>query len=221
MSPRLTSFGGDDAVDGLRGEALGGDGQREAGVVGQAAEPEVAEAVGGGRAGGAVRSLERQGRAFHDLLGGRVVEGAGHELLRDVEVVHPRLRAEFGLQHLSLGDEVGEVRFLTEQDGFGGAGVRAARDLPLAAVQQVRATGAFLRQVEVLVEVDDVVRAGIHAVLAAGALVRVDDHEAVFALVDARPRSGRTGCREHRRSAGRAAAGSASPPWARCRGCAR
>ena len=48
----------------------------------------------------------------------------------------------------------------------------------------MRAPGAFLRQVEVVVEVDHVVRAAVHAHAAAGALVRVDDHQAVFTLVE-------------------------------------
>jgi hypothetical protein len=37
------------------------------------------------------------------------------------------------------------------------------------------ASGAFLSDIETFIEVDGFVRAGIHAVLAAGALDRIDD----------------------------------------------
>src|SRR5664279_3762727 len=46
------------------------------------------------------------------------------------------------------------------------------------------AAGAFLGEVEALVEEDGVVRAGIHTRLATGALVGIDDDEAVIPLVD-------------------------------------
>ena len=44
--------------------------------------------------------------------------------------------------------------------------------------------GAFLGYVEVLVEVNNSVRAGVNTALAAGALHRVDDNQAVISLVD-------------------------------------
>jgi hypothetical protein len=45
------------------------------------------------------------------------------------------------------------------------------------------ATGAFLSDVQVLVEVDDTIRAGINAISMPGAFLRVDDYYPVFPFV--------------------------------------
>jgi len=48
----------------------------------------------------------------------------------------------------------------------------------------MRAPRAFLSDVQTLIEEDSAVRAGIHAVLAACTLHRVDDNQAIIPLVD-------------------------------------
>jgi hypothetical protein len=48
----------------------------------------------------------------------------------------------------------------------------------------VGAAGAFLGDVEALIEINHIVRAGIDAELAAGALFGIDDHHPVVALID-------------------------------------
>jgi hypothetical protein len=48
----------------------------------------------------------------------------------------------------------------------------------------VAATGAFLRDVQLFVQENKVMRAGIDAQLAAGAFYRVDDHQTIGALIN-------------------------------------
>jgi hypothetical protein len=45
-------------------------------------------------------------------------------------------------------------------------------------------TGAFLSQIEVFIEIDSSVRAGIYAALTAGAFDRIDNNQTIFAAVD-------------------------------------
>jgi hypothetical protein len=45
-------------------------------------------------------------------------------------------------------------------------------------------TGALLSDVQVFIEEDDIIRTGIDTVLAAGALHRVDDDEAILSLIN-------------------------------------
>ena len=100
-----------------------------------------------------------------------------------VQVVDPRLGRIGRAEQLGLGDLGRELRLVAELDGLSRADVDAAGHGP-ALVEQVGATGALLRDVEVLVEEEGVVGAGEHALAAAGALLRVDDDQAVFTLVD-------------------------------------
>ena len=153
-------------------------------IVVDALEPEVAVGVGLGGEDLAVRGLQCRGRADDDFLFHRLVQGAGDELLRQARVVDPRFGAALELagDGLALGDEVFGLILVHELDGLGGAGVRAAGFVP-AVVDQMRATGALLRQVEVFVEEDHIVRAGGHAEAAAGALLGIEDDQAVIALV--------------------------------------
>ncbi len=180
--------------------------QQRVGAILEAPEPEVAVAIARGlRLFAGLRVGGRDGRALGALVGLLVEHRAGDELLRQTDVVHPRLDVQPRLERLRLGDEFLEVLFFAEGEGPGGAGVGAARLGP-AVVQQVRAERALLGDVERVVEVDDIlVRTGRDAHLVAAALVGIDDHDAVVALVDgvhvARPR-----CTGHRRSAGRCCA---------------
>src|SRR5665647_84197 len=149
------------------------------------AEPEVAVAVGGRLIRLAIAGLH--GRDL-GVLGALVhlglVDGAGDERLGQADVVDPRLHVQAGLESLGLGDEVLEVLFFAERERAGGAGVDAPRLGP-AVVQKVRAERALLGDVQRVVEVDHVlVGARLEAELIAAALVGVDDHGPVVALVD-------------------------------------
>jgi hypothetical protein len=46
------------------------------------------------------------------------------------------------------------------------------------------AAGAFLGQVQIVIEVNGFVRAGVDAALAAGALNRINDYQPIFSLID-------------------------------------
>ena len=71
------------------------------------------------------------------------------------------------------------VVFVSEGEGPGGAGIRAA-GLGPAPIEEMGAEGALLGDVEVVVEVDDVlIGAGFQTELVAPALLRVDDDDAV------------------------------------------
>src|SRR5450759_4195644 len=149
------------------------------------AEPEVAVAVGSRVVHLAVADLH--GRDL-GVLGALVHVGfedrAGDERLGQADVPHPRVDVLLGLERLGLGDEVLEVLFFAEREGAGGAGVHAPRLGPTV-VQEVRAERALLGDVQRVVEVDHVlVGARLEAELIAAALVGVDDHGPVVALVD-------------------------------------
>ena len=67
--------------------------------------------------------------------------------------------------------------------GAGRTGLLAARLLP-ALVDQMRVEGPGLRQLQLLVPPDVAVGAGVDQVLAALGLDRIDEHDAVVALLD-------------------------------------
>jgi hypothetical protein len=87
------------------------------------------------------------------------------------------------VKHFSLGYPLFEVFLLAEPQGIGRTGVNTSRFLP-AIVKQMSAEGAFLRDVEVGIEVDDPVRTGVKALSGTDTFLRVDDDDAVFPLVD-------------------------------------
>ena len=87
------------------------------------------------------------------------------------------------MEYLGLVYQGFEVLFLAENQGIGRAGVDAAGLFP-ALVKEVSAEGALLGDVKVGIEVDNAVGAGIDALSGAGAFFRVDDDDAVVALVD-------------------------------------
>src|SRR5450759_3342295 len=148
-------------------------------------EPEVSVTVGGRLVRLAVADLH--GRDL-GVLGALVHVGledrAGDERLGQADVPHPRFDVLLGLERLRLGDQVPEFLFFAESEGADGTGVHAARLGP-AVVQEVRAERALLGDVQRVVEVDHAfIRTRREAELVAAALLGVDDHGPVVALVD-------------------------------------
>ncbi len=115
---------------------------------------------------------------------------AADEALRvapQVAVVDARLRAELGLHHLEafLARHPRHlvVLDLDRAHRAGRAGLLAARLLP-ALVDQMGVERPELRHLMLLVPPDVAVGAGVDEVLAALGLLRIDDDDAVVALLD-------------------------------------
>ena len=151
----------------------------------QAVHPEVAELVGVGRHRRTVaHPLQGHQGLLHHLVCFGVVDRRPDEGLGKADVIDARAPIQVGAEQFRSSDQFGEFLFFAEGDGPGGTGLGAA-GLGPALVEEVRAERALLRDLEVLVEVDDaLVGTALHAVVAAFADLGIDHHRPIRALVD-------------------------------------
>jgi hypothetical protein len=155
-------------------------------VVFQAAKPEIAEIIGLGGGGLSGRLVDKP--AFgtdNDLFFIGIVERAADEFFWQVLLIDPRLGLGSRVDQFGLIDKGLKIRFFTKAQGIGGALIHTAGDLPLRiVVQQMGASCALLSNVQIFIEKDGVMGAGIGAELAAHALLRVDNDQPIIALID-------------------------------------